>query len=74
MHELLPHTRVVLVSEPNLPVVIVSILPKRGVLELKNLVVGHEAVNDECSQHPLHLHTVRKIKKCAAARPLARTL
>jgi len=46
MHELLPHTRIVLVAEPNLPVVIVSILPKLGVLKLQNLAVWHEAVDD----------------------------
>jgi len=46
MYELLPHDRIVLVAEPNLPVVIVSILPKLGVLELKNLAVWHEAVHD----------------------------
>jgi len=74
MHELLPHTRVVLVAELNLPVVIISILPKLGVLELKNLAVWHEAVDDEYSPHLLHLHTVRIIKKIAAARPLARIL
>ena len=74
MHELLHHTCVALVAEPNLIVDIIVILPKLGILELKNLAVGHKAVDDECSPHLPHLHTLRIIRFFAAARPLARIL
>jgi len=63
MYELLPHTSVMLVAEPNLPVLIVSILPKLCVLVLRNLAVWHETVDDYCSPHLLHLQATTIINK-----------
>jgi len=60
MHELLHHTHVVPVAE-NLIVGIIVILPKLGILELTYPAGGNEDVDDECSPHLLHLHTVRII-------------
>ena len=74
MHEGTHHTRVVRVAEPNLIVSIIVIQSKLGKWELRNPALGHEAVNDECSPHLLHLHTVRIVWMFPAARPLARVL
>jgi len=68
LHELPHHTRVVRVAEPNRIVIIIVIQSKLGKWVLRNPAVGHEGVNDECSPHLLHLHTVRIIRMLPAVR------